>query len=107
MAKTPGYFCRKCGLPWLLPAGCRCRAAGGRGARQPFCQRCGAASAPGHTCEGPPASYEAFIEAEGVKIAKGGVEQLRGYMDRHEQLGTRGLILCQWLNNQWTTLRSL
>ena len=61
----------------------------------------------GASCAGPPASYDAFIETEGVKIAKGGVEQLNGYMDRYEQLGTEGLVLCHWQNNQWTALRRL
>jgi hypothetical protein len=102
-----GSFCRKCGLPWRLPCGCRCRAAGGRGSRHPFCDRCGVALSPGHSCDGPPASYDAFIETEGVKIAKGCVEQLSSYMDRHEQLGTQGLVLCQWQNSQWTALRRL
>ena len=107
MAKTPGYFCRKCGLPWLLPGGCRCLPARQRGTRHPFCERCGAATSPVHSCAGPPVSYEAFIEVEGVKIAKGGVGQLRGYMDRHELLGTRGLVLHHWANNQWAALRRL
>jgi hypothetical protein len=101
------HFCRKCGLPWRLRCGCRCRAASERGKKYPFCDRCGAALSPGHSCDGPPASYDAFIETGGVKIAKGGVEHLSRYMDRHEQLGTEGLVLCLWENNRWTALRRL
>src|SRR5437764_858882 len=107
MSRTVHFFCRKCGLPWLLPGGCKCRAVRSQGKQPLFCQRCGALSVGEHSCTGPPASYDAFIETDGVKIAKGCVEQLSRFMDRHEQLGTQGLVLHHWANNQWAALRRL